>query len=224
MTRTQDAAFAASLGVQYVGCVFAGGPRHRASDEAAAVFNALDPRTGPQRAGVFADARLETIEATARVTGLRVIQLHDAPTPATIAALREAVGREIWAVVRCVGAELPEGIVALWRAADAVLLDAKVAGQLGGTGRTLPWQALAESVRAVRAGTPRGKLVLAGGLTPDNVGHAIAALQPDVVDTSSGIELTPGVKDRARMSAFVEAVAEADRSAGTRSNPIWSGS
>jgi phosphoribosylanthranilate isomerase len=84
-----------------------------------------------------------------------------------------------------------------------VLLDPRVDGALGGTGATLDWDALADAVAAVRGAVP---LVLAGGLTPENVARAVSTLAPDVVDVSSGVESAPGVKDPARMAAFVAAV------------------
>ena len=94
---------------------------------------------------------------------------------------------------------------ALFGEADAVLLDARVEGQLGGSGVVVAWERIAVSVGAVRAG---GRLVLAGGLTPENVGLALAALEPDVVDVSSGVESAPGIKDHLRMEAFVRSVRE----------------
>jgi len=216
MTRAEDATFAASLGVRYVGCVFAGGPRQCTPGAAAAVFAGLDLDAGPRRVGVFPGTDLVTLSATIRTAGLNVVQLHGDPTVAFIAAVRAALGVEIWAVLRCAGGDLPKRARSLWDVADAVLLDAHVPGQLGGTGMALPWWGLGDAVRESRSKARRpGRLVVAGGLTPDNVGEAIAALRPDVVDTSSGVELTPGVKDPARMTAFVQAVTAADRTAGT---------
>jgi phosphoribosylanthranilate isomerase len=98
---------------------------------------------------------------------------------------------------------------ALFSAADAVVLDAAVDGRLGGTGVPLPWATVARALDGVRGSAP---LVLAGGLRAENVGLAIEALAPDVVDVSSGVEAAPGVKDHERMRRFAEAV----RRAGTR--------
>jgi len=85
--------------------------------------------------------------------------------------------------------------------ADAVVFDTRVAGTLGGTGRTFDWTAAAHGALPARS-----PLVVAGGLTPENVAAAVAALSPAVVDVSSGVEERPGVKDHARMMAFAEAV------------------
>jgi phosphoribosylanthranilate isomerase len=135
-----------------------------------------------------------------------VVQLHADPTAEAVDAVRRRYGGLVWAVLRTTGAELPERAASLFGAADAVLLDAQVAGALGGTGHTLPWVALRGAVDRARGA---GTLVLAGGLTPSNVAAAIAALAPDVVDVSSGVEQEPGVKDHSRMRAFAEAVARA---------------
>src|SRR5207237_471925 len=94
----------------------------------------------------------------------------------------------------------------LMELADAVLLDAHVPGMLGGTGVALPWIALAYELQRHHVGAP---IVLAGGLRPENVAAAIAAIAPSVVDVSSGVESSPGIKDHERMRAFCDAVAHA---------------
>ena len=91
--------------------------------------------------------------------------------------------------------------------ADAVLVDSYSESGLGGTGRTFDWEREAATIRRL-IGDKR--LIAAGGLDPDNVAAAIRALAPDVVDVSSGVESSPGVKDHARMRAFADAVAHAD--------------
>ena len=101
------------------------------------------------------------------------------------------------------GDELPVNAIDIAAAADAIVLDAQVPGGLGGTGVTLPWTQLARSLTAIR-GTCR--IVLAGGLTPENVATAITAIEPDIVDVSSGVESAPGIKDHSRMRAFRDAV------------------
>jgi phosphoribosylanthranilate isomerase len=92
---------------------------------------------------------------------------------------------------------------------DGLLLDALVPGALGGSGVTIPWAAVSEKLDELRGPKP---IVLAGGLRPDNVGEAIVALAPDVVDVSSGVESAPGIKDHARMLAFRDAVTRASAS------------
>ena len=105
-----------------------------------------------------------------------------------------------------VGASLDvELLVDLSSDADALVLDAYHPDKLGGSGETFNWQLAAEVKQ--RFGCP---VILAGGLTPENVGDAILAVEPYAVDVSSGVESAPGVKDHARMQAFVDAVREAD--------------
>jgi phosphoribosylanthranilate isomerase len=85
---------------------------------------------------------------------------------------------------------------------DGVLIDALVPGVLGGTGVAVNWAAMA---RALDRGQRPPRLVLAGGLTPENVAHACRLVAPDVVDVSSGVESAPGIKDHGKMRAFLEA-------------------
>lgn len=204
MMRPDDARVAASLGAAYVGVIFAGGPRMIAAERAAEVFADL-PAT-VRRVGVFADQRADEIVRVARIASLDVVQLHGERTPARINALRQGFGGEIWSVVRVAGTALPAETAALAASSDGLLLDAYVAGTLGGTGVTLPWEDLAASIDALRGDAT---IILAGGLRPENVASAIAALAPDVVDVSSGVEDAPGQKNHDRMHAFRDAVAHA---------------
>ncbi len=232
MTRAEDVLAAAELGAAYVGCVFASGPRRRTASEAASLFVALSGPRAPRRVGVFApdtgrrESASSGIEEVVARVALDIAQVHGETSPAAIAALRARLreshpSREVWAVVRCEDGRLPSGLATLWAAADALLLDAHVPGVLGGTGTTLPWQAMAASVRAARRDAgPGARLIVAGGLTPGNVAAAVAALQPDVVDVSSGVERAPGIKDHDRMRAFAEAVRTASVAASSLSSPI----
>jgi phosphoribosylanthranilate isomerase len=86
---------------------------------------------------------------------------------------------------------------------DAVVLDAAVPGKLGGTGVSLDWAAVAPAVQRLRQ---RGRVVLAGGLRPENVAAALDVVAVDIVDVSSGVESAPGIKDPERMRAFADAV------------------
>jgi phosphoribosylanthranilate isomerase len=198
LRRPEDAAVAVDLGAAYVGVIFAGGPRLVTVDEARRV---LDPTRGRARAvGVFGAAPPDAIAYIVLQCGLDVVQLSADPDADTVDDVRSATGAEVWAAVRC-STTLPPVASTLFTHADAVLLDAKVDGQLGGTGRTIAWNDLAPAVNAVRSGR---RMVLAGGLTPENVRRAVEALAPDVVDVSSGVESSPGIKDHERMRAFVQ--------------------
>ena len=203
MTRAEDAQAAAASGARYVGVVFAGGPRRRTQAEAAAIFGDLPPAVG--RVGVFGAEPAGEIAARAGALGLAVVQLHGDPSAADVEALRGVWPGEIWAVLRVAGAELPASAGELFASADAVLLDARVDGARGGTGMALSWDALAGAVEAART-AGRARLVLAGGLRPENVARAVSLLRPQVVDVSSGVESRVGIKDAGRMRAFRDAV------------------
>ncbi|HEX7545409.1 MAG TPA: phosphoribosylanthranilate isomerase [Gemmatimonadaceae bacterium] len=208
LTRPEDARHAARLGAAYVGAIFAGGPRTVTAARALSLFEAaaggaIGPAgEGATAVGVFGADDVRAIAASAIATGMGVIQLHGDPRAADVRAMRRRFDGHIWAVARAQGSVLPEWTEELFREADAVLLDARVEGRLGGTGVALEWSALADSVAALRGRTP---VILAGGLTPENVAEAVRALAPDVVDVSSGVESSPGIKDHAKMRAFFEA-------------------
>lgn len=200
LMRPDDAAFAGALGARYLGVIFAGGPRRLTVDRAREVLDGC--ATDAQRIGVFGRAGAGEIATTAREARLDVVQLHGDPTPDDVAAVRKETGARIWAVVRVVDA-LPSVAEELLSVADALHIDAKVSGTLGGTGVAVEWEAIAASLAAIRGDR---RVVLAGGLVPENVARAIRSLRPDVVDVSSGVESAPGAKDHARMRAFAAAV------------------
>ena len=202
LTRAEDAAYAASLGARYVGVIFAESPRQLSDERAREVLGNVP--LGISRVGVFGDTKPEQIADRAQRLDLDVVQLHGDPKPRTIARVRRRWAGQVWAVQRIASAVVPASAADLFDAADGVVLDARVEGQLGGTGVQLPWEELAQRVAEFRS--DRAKLVLAGGLTPTNVARAIDALQPDVVDVSSGVEVMVGVKDHDLMRAFRDAV------------------
>jgi phosphoribosylanthranilate isomerase len=207
LTRIGDAAHAVDSGASYVGAIMAGGPRLLTVDRARAV---LGPRRHDvQRVVVFGDQHPDDVIVTVRDLDLDIAQLHGACTPASIDAIRLATGREVWPVLRVTGTTLPADAVALGASAGAVVLDAHVVGQLGGTGVALDWSGLQEAVEALRAAVPGIRVILAGGLRPANVIEAIRLLSPDVVDVSSGVESETGVKDPMLVEQFVAAVRSA---------------
>jgi phosphoribosylanthranilate isomerase len=199
LTRAIDAEMADAAGAAYLGVIFAGGPRERTPMEARGTLSGRRAR----KVGVFATQSAAEIGDIASTVGLDVVQLHDASDPERIQALRAATGLEIWAVVRTRDGMLGDDAEALADAADALVVDALVHGRLGGTGVAVPWGALGESLDAMESGH---RIVLAGGLTPENVTEAISYVSPMVVDVSSGVESAPGIKDHARIRAFVAAV------------------
>jgi phosphoribosylanthranilate isomerase len=203
LTRSGDAEYADAAGADYLGVIFAGGPRERTP------MQARDTLAGrrARKVGVFAGQAESMIATLVEMVGLDVIQLHGEADPERVERVRAATGKEVWAVVRTADGALPETIEELGEAADALLIDANVPGQLGGSGVRVPWDRLGESLDALDY---HPRIVLAGGLTPDNVSEAIELVAPNVVDVSSGVESSPGIKDHARIRAFIAAV----RSAG----------
>jgi phosphoribosylanthranilate isomerase len=204
LTRAEDAEHAAALGADYVGVIFAGGPRLVTADRARDILRNVPDEVA--RVGVFANQDDDEIARVVEMADLDVVQLHSGWDPERVDRLRDRLGLRVWPVLRVEGAALPEGAKDVFQLGDAVLIDAAAPGGLGGTGVTLPWAQLSTRLGRVRGDTP---LVLAGGLRPENVAIAIAALTPDVVDVSSGVESSPGVKDHDRMRAFRDAVTQA---------------
>ena len=202
LTRPTDAALVGPQGGTYAGVVLASGPRRLDAARAALVLDALSP--GVKRAAVFGSHTVEEmVDLVARLR-LDVAQLHGDPSQQTVRRLRDALepATAVWAVVRVTnGGDAARSIAELDGLADGILLDAAQAGSLGGTGTAFEWTAIPAGARPQHS-----TFILAGGLTPDNVAQAIRTLHPDVVDVSSGIERTRGVKDPERMRDFARAV------------------
>jgi len=198
LTRAIDAEYADAAGASYLGVIFAGGPRQRLPAQAKETLAGRRAR----KVGVFAAQEPGEIAEIASEVGLDVVQLHGASDPARVQAVRAATGLEVWAVLRTPDGTLPDHTEALADEADALVVDALVPGQLGGNGVAVPWLRLGESLDAMERGH---RIVLAGGLTPENVAEAIDYVSPMVVDVSSGVESAPGIKDHARIRAFIAA-------------------
>lgn len=209
LTRPADAAQAVRLGAGYVGVIFADSPRRLTVAEARDVYEGAVQSAAasqPRRVAVFAAAGTDAILATAEEAGADIVQLHGDPGPEIVREVSVRFRGEVWSVVRVEG-ELPEKSYELFDVSDAIVLDKLDARLIGGTGRSFDWSAAARSLVRRRP----ARLVLAGGLRAANVGDAIQLLRPDVVDVSSGVESSIGVKDHALMKEFAAAVAAAGR-------------
>jgi phosphoribosylanthranilate isomerase len=204
VTLADDAARIAAAGVEYIGLNF--WPRSRRYlDPARAPLVAAVARAGRDDApigvvGVFVDEDPDVIAALVAAVPLDVIQLHGDETADEAAAIGRRCGRPVWKAVAIAGAPELHGLAG-WPA-EALVLDAPTPGR-GGGGRPFDW-ALGAAAVARLGGAPR--VVLAGGLRPDNVAAAIAQVGPWAVDVASGIEAGPGIKDPAKLAAFVAAV------------------
>lgn len=198
VTTPADAAVAAEAGADAVGLNFyPGSPRYLDPEGAVAVLDALPVLV--QAVGVFVERPLAEVAALAGpLARLGAVQWHGKhgelpagfPRP-FIPAFPVRDADSLAAVRRYLDACCDVG-----RPVAAVLLDAHVAGQHGGTGKTAPWHLLAD----FRPGVP---VILAGGLTPDNVAEAVRLVRPYAVDVASGVESAPGRKDAEKVRRFV---------------------
>lgn len=194
ITRPEDALAAAQLGADAIGLVFhAPSPRAVEVGQARAICDALPPFV--TRVGLFVDAPREVVAVTLAAVELDLLQFHGDESPADC----EGHGRP-WVKALRMKPELDvRAAVQRYAGASGILLDSYRAGQAGGTGTTFDWSRVPAGV-----GVP---LILAGGLTPDNVAAAIGQVHPWAVDVSGGVEVRKGIKDRARMARFINEVA-----------------
>ena len=210
ITRPEDALVAVEAGADAIGLVFAESPRRVTVERAAEIVRVLPPWV--TAVGVFVNASAEMVAETVRQVGLGAVQLHGDESPEMVAKLMqgETCPRQAWAwhpgvkIIKSfrVGGEADVVAALEFVAAgrpSGCLVDARVEGSYGGTGRTAPW--------AVAAGAREAlwPLFLGGGLRPENVAEAIRAVRPFGVDTSSGVESEPGRKDPRRVREFVKA-------------------
>jgi phosphoribosylanthranilate isomerase len=187
ITRREDADAAVRHGATAVGFVFwPRSPRYVAPEVAADIVRGLPPDV--MAVGVFVDEPLETIRDVASTVGLRGIQLHGDEPPAFASALDGQVLKAM-KVGQAAEAEA-------WPAETLILLDAIDPVLRGGTGTPVDWAAAAAVAR-------RRPVVLAGGLTSENVGDAVETVRPFGVDVSSGVERAPGIKDHDEIRRFV---------------------
>ena len=193
MSRPEDIEAVNALEPRYVGFVFYPGSRRNVSPEAAKVLvDSLKPGITP--VGVFLDAEPDFVEMCCSVSGVRAVQIHGAFGNSYVERIRSLTHLSVIQAFKVSSRDDLER--ASKSTADEILLD----NGYGGTGESFDWSLLRHF---------RRRYFLAGGLTPANVKNAITCAHPYAVDVSSGIE-TENVKDPAKMSAFMDAVREAD--------------
>ncbi|GLK83253.1 phosphoribosylanthranilate isomerase [Ancylobacter defluvii] len=200
--ETLDAALAA--GADMVGAVFfAPSPRHL--DLATAAQLGARARGKAQIVALSVDADDAALADIIAALAPDALQLHGSETPERVAAVKARFGRPVWKAIGIAGPEDLAKLPAYAAVADRLLLDAKApkgAALPGGNGVPFDWNLL--------AGLDLAKpFMLSGGLTPENVGQALAITRARAVDVSSGVESAPGVKDPARIAAFVRHAREA---------------
>lgn len=195
LTRPDDVVATVAAGADAIGFVFAPGSKRLVTPESAAPLARLVPPF-VARVGLFVDATAEFVVAAQRACRLDTLQFHGDESPEYCAHFRPAAR-----VLKAIRVRDLESTLATANRyeVDALLLDAYVPGQHGGTGASFDWS-LAKAV------VDRGHtVILAGGLDPSNVADAIRAVRPFAVDVSSGVESGPGIKDAPKVRAFIEA-------------------
>jgi phosphoribosylanthranilate isomerase len=197
VTSPEDVAACSAAGADAVGINFHPGSSRYVDPKASQpLLRSIPPLMAA--VGVFVNQPFRQVAAMAYQLGLRTVQCHgehaepEDPFPFSFVPAFRVRDRQSLADIRA----YLDRCRAVGRLPAAILVDAFVEGQHGGTGRTAPWDLVAD----LRPDVP---LILAGGLTPDNVGDAIRMVQPDGVDVASGVESAPGRKDPDRVRAFV---------------------
>lgn len=190
ITRVEDARAAVNEGAGAIGFVFwPDSPRYVAPERAREIVERLPAPVVP--VGVFVNQSCEDVNAVARIVGLGAVQLHGDETPTGARGIDRPV-------IKGLGSLALDGVDA-WPKGMMLLIDAHDADRRGGTGLTADWEAAARIAR-------RRRLLLAGGLNAENVGRAIRAVRPYGVDVSSGVEVSPGIKDARKIAALLRAV------------------
>jgi len=203
ITRLEDAEAAIELGASALGFNFyRGSPRHIPPEAAHEIIRRAVPPL-VMAVGVLADETdAQRIIGVARESGVSAIQLHGLQLPSFNNASRWS-----YPLIRALAVDgnfEPESLRELAeREGRVIMLDAHHPVLKGGTGQTIDWAKAREATKFAR-------VILAGGLTPENVGEAIRQVRPFAVDVASGVEASPGVKDASKLRAFFNAVREAD--------------
>jgi len=189
ITRAEDAAAAVECGARALGFVFwPGSPRSIDPYRARVIAATLPPFVTP--VGVFVNQPADYVSRVASLVRLGAVQLHGDETAAYAAGITTPA-------IKAVTVADPQ--LSIWPSRTLLLVDVQDAEKRGGTGRTVDWSA------AARIAAQR-QILLAGGLTPENVAEAVASVRPFGIDVSSGVERSPGVKDHQRLRALFEAV------------------
>jgi len=193
VTNIEDALAAVEAGADALGFMFyESSPRNVPAKVAADIIRQLPPFVA--KVGVFVNATEETVRRAIGECGIDTLQFHGDETPEFC---RKFSPLKIYKAFRVENLESLRALPAY--PTDAWLLDSFVAGKLGGTGAKFNWDLAVESKKLGRP------IILAGGLTPENVADAVRKVRPFAVDVSSGVESSPGKKDHAKVRRFIEA-------------------
>jgi len=192
ITRLEDALAAVEAGVDALGFMFVeASPRCITPEQAAGILRELPPFVA--RVGVFVNPSADKVRAVIAETGIDTLQFHGEETP----AFCRQFGLRAIKAFRVSDAESLNPLADF--RSETWLLDSFVAGKHGGTGAVFNWDLAAQAVKR------GGRVILAGGLTPDNATEAVRQVRPYALDVSSGVEFAPGRKDAAKVRAFIAA-------------------
>ncbi|MEO1340868.1 MAG: phosphoribosylanthranilate isomerase [Cyanobacteria bacterium J06635_13] len=203
ITQIEQGQAIADLGADSIGFICVPkSPRYVTPQQIRAIAAALPEQT--VKVGVFANHSIAEIIAIVEQGQLTAVQLHGAESPEFCGQLRQKIGSQT-ELIKAFRIESAQSLTATtnytdW--VDTLLLDAYHPQMLGGTGHTIDWQDLTQF-------QPTIPWMLAGGITPSNVGEALSRLQPHGIDLSSGVERSPGVKDLSKVAQLFEAIAVA---------------
>lgn len=196
ITRVEDALAAAAAGADAIGLVFyAKSPRAVSVQQAREIIAALPPFV--TTVGLFVNVSRCELSEILEAVPLDLLQFHGDETPAEC----EGYNRPWIKALRVRPGDDLEASCKLYAKASGILLDTYVAGVPGGTGEAFDWSLVPDHLSK--------SIILAGGLSPDNVAAAIAQVRPYAVDVSGGVEQSKGIKDAARIEAFIDAVRRA---------------
>ena len=200
ITRAQDAHLAEKLGAWALGFNFyTESPRAISPADAWKIRKSLNLTT--EAVGVFVNWRPELIITLVHALELTAVQLHGDESPKQVAYCEDEL--PVFKAFR-VGPHFSMSEFRRFRRASAFLLDAAQRGQFGGTGKSFDWSIAMRAAKSHR-------VILAGGLTPENVGEAILTVRPYAVDVASGVESRPGIKDHGKLREFFAEVSRANR-------------
>jgi phosphoribosylanthranilate isomerase len=205
ITSENDARLAVEAGAWAIGLIFAEESPRRVDVATAAEIGAA-MRRRVEVAGVFLNAPLDEVVEIADLASLTMVQLHGDEGPTFCAEVAHRTGLKVVKAARVRDKASVQALRAFRVAVDFHLLDAYVEGAPGGTGTTFAWELANER-------GPGPPVILSGGITPENVAEAIAGVRPFAVDSASGTESSPGVKDPAKVTALMRAVEQASLAA-----------
>lgn len=200
ITKTEDALYALENGADFIGFIFyPKSPRFLSPDRAGDIVNALQEKgyNPPQAIGVFVDEDLNTVKQYSETLNLSAVQLHGNESPDYCSKISRPV-------IKAIRIKSPEslhiiGKYDVW----AYLCDAFQPGVPGGTGKSIDASILCPYIKDHR-------IFLAGGLTPGNISGILEIIHPFAVDVSTGVEISPGIKDPKKVKAFIRAVKRFD--------------